>query len=508
MKTKKVRMNKRLYSQRLPRAMCHMMLGLMLGVVLPAVAQPSGTEGAAANLPLKRGAGQPRSSSPQVSIDIQNGDIRQVLGLIGKELGLNVIVSDSVKGSVTVVMKNVPASEILQSIYQQRGLDGRMEDGILVVRPRSEALEQERLSMEMQQQAQSIGPLKQQAFHLRFAHAVDLEKLVRDQLTARGKVSIDARTNTVFVNDTALKLSEIATMIHAVDQPIRQVLIEARIVEANETFNEELGVRLGALDSVRVGGGGLQIGGGQYVPPTQAGQALNYNRLVPGGTPTYQTLSSVNGQPFGVSQSLGAVNLPTTKAAAGTLSFALLNPTGSRILNVELSALESDGRGKIISSPKVVTGDNIKAVIEDGSEIPYVSTAQTGGTTIPTIEFKKAVLSLDVTPQITPDGKVRLKLVVRKEEPDYATMLLIPGSTNPPIKSTVVTTDVLVENGGTVSIGGVFIKKVDNLVTQVPLLGDIPFIGNLFKYRSTTEQRRELLVFISPQIMAGGVDRP
>ena len=194
--------------------------------------------------------------------------------------------------------------------------------------------------------------------------------------------------------------------------------------------------------------------------------------------------------------------MPTTRAAAGTLAFALLNPTGSKILNVELSALESDGRGKIISSPKVVTGENVKALIEDGTEIPYLSTAQTGGTTIPTVEFKKAVLSLDVTPQITPDGKVRLKLIVRKEEPDYATMMLIPGSTNPPIKSTVVTTDVLVENGGTVSIGGVFIKKVDNLVTQVPFLGDIPFLGNLFKYRSTTEQRRELLVFISPQIMA------
>ena len=248
----------------------------------------------------------------------------------------------------------------------------------------------------------------------------------------------------------------------------------------------------------------MQIGGGQYVPPTQAGQPLTYNRAVPGGTATYQTLSSVNGQPFAVSQTLGAVNLPVTKAAAGTLSFALLNPSGSRILNVELSALESDGRGKIISSPKVVTGDNVKAVIEDGTEIPYVSTAQTGGTTIPTVEFKKAVLSLDVTPQITPDGKVRLKLVVRKEEPDYQAMLLVPNSTNPPIKSTVVTTDVLVENGGTVSIGGVFIKKVDNLVTQVPFLGDIPFVGNLFKYRSTTETRRELLVFISPQIMAGG----
>ena len=444
------------------------------------------------------------NAKPRISIDIQNGDVRQVLGLIGKELGLNVIASDSVKGSVTIVMRNVPASEILQSIYQQKGLVGRMEDGILVVRPRSEVVEQDRLSMEMQQQAQAIGPLKQQAFRLRFAQAVDLEKLVREQLTARGKVSVDSRTNTLFVNDTALKLGEIASLIRSVDQPIRQVLIEARIVEANETFNEELGIRLGALDSVRVGGGGLQIGGGQYVPPTQAGQPLTYNRAVPGGTATYQTLSSVNGQPFAVSQTLGAVNLPVTKAAAGTLSFALLNPSGSRILNVELSALESDGRGKIISSPKVVTGDNVKAVIEDGTEIPYVSTAQTGGTTIPTVEFKKAVLSLDVTPQITPDGKVRLKLVVRKEEPDYQAMLLVPNSTNPPIKSTVVTTDVLVENGGTVSIGGVFIKKVDNLVTQVPFLGDIPFVGNLFKYRSTTETRRELLVFISPQLMAGG----
>ncbi len=349
-----------------------------------AFGQTSPADSAGGNTAPKRGISR-QYATQRVSMDIQNGDVRQVLGFIGQELGLNVVVSDSVKGSVTIVMKNVPAAEILQSIYQQRGLVGRMEDGILVVRPRTEAVEQERLSMEMQQQAQAIGPLSQQAFHLRFAHAADLEKLVRDQLTARGKMSVDARTNTLFVNDTALKLSEIAAMIRSVDQPIRQVLIEARIVEANETFNEELGIRLGALDSVRMGGGGLQIGGGQYVPPTQAGQALNYNRLVPGGTPTYQTLNSVTGQPFAVSQTLGAVNLPTAKAAAGTISFALLNPSGSRILNVELSALESDGRGKIISSPKVVTGDNIKAVIEDGTEIPYVSTAHTWGTTIPTV---------------------------------------------------------------------------------------------------------------------------
>lgn len=460
---------------------------------------PSGPSATKPRFKNGQGAG-----SPRISIDIQNGDVRQVLGLIGKEVGLNVVVSDSVKGVITIVMHDVPAEEILQSIYQQKGLVGQMDAGVLVIRPRVEAAEQDRLNMEMQQQTQAIGPLRQQAFRMKFAQALDLEKLVREQLTLRGKVSVDSRTNTLFVNDTNLKLSEIASLIQSVDQPIRQVLIEARIVEANETFNEELGVRLGALDSVRTGGG-LQLGGGQYVPPTQAGQAFNYNRLVPGaaGTPTYQTINSVNGQPFAVNQTLGSVNLPTTRAAAGTLAFALLNPTGSKILNVELSALESDGRGKIVSSPKVVTGDNVKAVIEDGTEIPYLSTAQTGGTTIPTVEFKKAVLSLDVTPQITPDGKVRLKLVVRKEEPDYATMMLIPGSTNPPIKSTVVTTDVLVENGGTVSIGGVFIKKVDNLVTQVPFLGDIPFIGNLFKYRSTTEQRRELLVFISPQIMAG-----
>lgn len=485
---------------------CLLAGGMATTIATSVFAEPSVSAGPTSTAPngKEKDRNDKRRGAPHVSIDIQNGDVRQVLGLLGRELGWNVVVSDSIKGNITIVMRDVPATEIMQSIYQQRGLVGQMEDGVLVIRPRAEAAEQERLSMEMQQQTQAIGPLRQQAFRLKFAQAADLEKLIREQLTMRGKASVDPRTNTLFVNDTNLKLGEVAAMIAAADQPIRQVLIEARIVEANETFNEELGVRLGALDSVRTGGG-LQLGGGQYVPSTQAGQALTYNRLVPGsaaGSPTYQTLNSVAGQPFAVNQTLGSVNLPTTRAAAGTLAFALLNPTGSKILNVELSALESDGRGKIISSPKVVTGENVKALIEDGTEIPYLSTAQTGGTTIPTVEFKKAVLSLDVTPQITPDGKVRLKLIVRKEEPDYATMMLIPGSTNPPIKSTVVTTDVLVENGGTVSIGGVFIKKVDNLVTQVPFLGDIPFLGNLFKYRSTTEQRRELLVFISPQIMA------
>ena len=246
-------------------------------------------------------------ANPRITLDIQNGDVRQVLALIGRELGINIVASEAVKGQVTIVMNNVPASEVLQSIFQQRGLVGKQEDGILIVRPKSEAMEQERVGMEIAQQAQSIGPLKQEAFRLRFAQAIDLEKLVREQLTPRGKVSVDSRTNTLFVNDTASKLSEIALLVKSVDQPIRQVLIEARIVEANETFNEELGVRLGALDTVRMGGGGLQIGGGQYVPPTQAAQALNYNRLVPGGTPSYQTLNSVNGQPFSVNRKRSAV---------------------------------------------------------------------------------------------------------------------------------------------------------------------------------------------------------
>jgi type IV pilus assembly protein PilQ len=271
-------------------------------------------------------------------------------------------------------------------------------------------------------------------------------------------------------------LEEIRTFIKAIDVGARQVMIEARVVEANDSFNRDLGVKLNFINSkaVQLGGSGVYGVGGSITPAT---------------TTTPATL---------VQTPMGGVNLPSYASTGGTLAFSLFNSSLTRILNLELAALESDGVGKIISSPRVITANNVKAKIEDGSEIPYVTTQSSGGTTTQTVSFKAAKLSLEVTPQITPEGTVRMALIVKKEEADFTRAIL----GNPPIKSSIVETNVVVENGGTVVIGGVFVTSNQASTEKVPVLGDIPFFGWLFKYKADVGERRELLIFITPRILS------
>ena len=289
-------------------------------------------------------------------------------------------------------------------------------------------------------------------------------------LSKRGSAVADPASNILFVNDIPTKLEEIRAFIKAVDIGARQVLIEARVVQASDNFNRNLGVRLNFLNGTRtnVGGSDIQIGGGRY---SSTGQA---------------------------SQQTAGVNLPSFTSTGGALAFSLFNADLTKILNLELAALESDGVGKIISSPRVITANNVKAKIEDGTEVPYVTTSSSGGTTTQTVSFKPAKLSLEVTPQITPEGTVKMQLVVKKEEPDFTRAIL----GNPPIKSSIVETNVVVENGGTVVIGGVFVTDSQVNTEKVPLLGDIPFLGWLFKYRNDTGSRKELLVFITPRVVS------
>ncbi len=421
---------------------------------------------------------------PRVSINYQNGDVRALLKLMAEELGLNAVISDTVTGTTTLVLKDVPADQVIDIIFQQKGLDMRKKGNIMMIAPRDEIATREKLDFESRQQISELEPIQHEQFALNYQKAGDVAKLLagvggvggspggasQRLLSKRGNAIADAQSNILFVNDIPSKLEEIRKFIKAIDTGSRQVMIEARVVEAQDTFNRDLGVRLNFLSTTRsqLGGSGVYAGGGTYSP---SGQVTN--------------------------QTIG-VNLPSFTNVGGTLAFALFNASLTRILNLELAALESDGLGKIVSSPRVITANNVKAKIQDGTEIPYVTTATGGGVATQNVSFKTAALSLEATPQITPEGTVRMLLVVKKEEPDWTRAVL----GNPPIKTATVETNVVVENGGTVVIGGVYITKKENVTEKVPLLGDIPFFGYLFKYQNDTGQRRELLFFITPRIIS------
>jgi type IV pilus assembly protein PilQ len=411
---------------------------------------------------------------PRVSINYQNGDVRALLRLMAEELGLNAVISETVTGTTTLVLKDVPADQVIDIIFQQKGLDMRKKGNIIMIAPRDEIATREKLEFESKQQISELEPLQSEQFALNYHRADNVAKLLAGlsplgggggntalrMLSKRGSTISDTQSNLLFVTDIPSKLEEIRSFIKAIDIGARQVLIEARVVEANDTFNRDLGVKLNF-----------------FKRPPSAGS----DGVIPGGT----------------SGTVG-VNLPSFTSTGGTLALSLFNRGQTQILNLELAALESDGVGKIISSPRVVTANNVKAKIEDGTEVPYVTTQTGGGVATQTVSFKSAKLSLEVTPQITPEGTVRMDLVVKKEEPDWTRAIL----QNPPIKSSIVETNVVVENGGTVVIGGVFVTSNQASTEKVPLLGDIPFFGWLFKYKADIGERRELLVFITPRIMS------
>lgn len=436
---------------------------------------------------------------PRVSINYQNGDVRALLRLMAEELGLNAVISETVTGTTTLVLKDVPADQVIDIIFQQKGLDMRKKGNILLIAPREELATREKLEFESRQQITDIEPLKVEQFTLNYQKAGDIARLLAGQAIAgvggstqrimskRGSAVADAQSNLLFVNDVPSKLEEIAAFIKAVDIGSRQVLIEARVVEAGDEFKRDLGMKMNFLGSkpVQVGGGGVFAGGGVY---------NNSNLATPSSPP-----GSFNAGPGGqTSPSVIGVNLPSFTSTGGTLALSLFNASVTRILNLELAALETDGLGKIISSPRVVTANNMKAKISDGTEIPYTTTATGGGVATQNVSFKTAALVLEVTPQITPEGTVRMKLNIKKEEPDWTRSIL----GNPPIKSSTVETDVVVENGGTVVIGGVFKLDDQGSTEKVPFFGDIPFFGWAFKYEKKLASRRELLFFITPRVIS------
>ena len=363
----------------------------------------------------------------------------------------------------------------------------RKNGNVVWIAPRDELATKEKLALEAQQQIQELEPTRTESFQLSYQKADAVKKLLSDVnqsvLSKRGGAVVDPRTNTVFVQDTPGKLEEVAQLIKKIDVPVRQVMIEARIVEATDTFGRALGARLGTVtkgDGFSVPGADrlrMFLGGNVRSTGVQTGQAQDYSQSF---------------FPDSLAVNLPAPSLGAASGSAGAFTFTLFNPSQTRFLNLEISALQLDARGKLISSPRVITADNIEANIEQGTEIPYQTATASGATSI---SFRKATLSLKVKPQITPDDNVIMKLDVHKDSIGVTT------NAGPAIDTKQVTTEVLVENGGTVGIGGIYTQDETMQLSKIPLLGDIPIIGFLFRNERRFNDRRELLVFVTPRIL-------
>jgi type IV pilus assembly protein PilQ len=446
----------------------------------------------------------PGYSGEKLSLNFQNIEVRALLQVIADFTNFNVVTSDTVTGTVTLRLKDVPWDQALDIIMQAKGLGVRKSGNVLWIAPKDEINAKEKMDLEAKVEVAKLEPLRTQAFQLNYVKAADIAKGLTGQslagsggsggasvttkmLSERGSVLFEIRTNQLFVSDTPSKLEEIQQLITKVDIPVRQVLIEARIVEADDRFGRTLGVRLGAVDLRGVQGGtpGYGVGGDNRITIGGNYQAVGQQTLqVTGATgATIYPNSNFVSLP---ANAINSVN-PTTFAVS------LFSAGANRFLNLELSALEADGRGRIVSSPRVITADQVKALIEQGTELPYLVSSSSGATSI---AFRKANLKLEVTPQITPEGGIILDVDVNK---DSVGLLTTAGYA---IDTKHVQTQVLVENGGTVVIGGIFVQTDSKSENKVPLLGDLPVLGHLFKNTSLTSNKSELLIFLTPKVVS------
>ncbi len=439
----------------------------------------------------------PGYSGEKLSLNFQNIEVRSLLQVIADFTNFNIVTSDTVSGSLTLRLKDVPWDQALQIIMDAKGLGMRKSGTVLWIAPKDEIDERTRKDFEAQAAIEKLEPLRTQAFQLNYAKAADMVTQLTTSsqggssgtnhnnrfLTARGNAIAEPRTNQLFVTDTPSKLEEVRQLLLSLDVPVRQVLIEARIVEARDTFGRSLGVRLGGGDlrASKGGDGGYGLGGG--------------NRLALGSSMNNaNSATGMAGTSYNSEQNF--INLPaslSSAAAFGNFALSIFNSAANRFLTLELSAMEADGQGKIVSSPRLITADQTKALIEQGTEYPYTVTAPNGATTI---NFKKAVLKLEVTPQITPEGNIILDLDVNKDSRGETTQQGVA------IDTKHVRTQVLVENGGTVVIGGIFTMEEINQENKIPLLGDVPVVGNLFKSRTRESTKNEVLVFITPKVIS------
>jgi len=461
-------------------------------------------------LPLHSQEVKPMYTGAPMSLNFQHIEVRTALQIIADFTGLNLIASDSVTGSLTLKLHKVPWDQVLDIMAQSKGLSVRKQGNVVWVAPRAEVAAREKLEYESTLAAQNLEPMQTRSFVLNYAKAQEVVAHIQGGavlsampplaglggfgsgwsgmglpaggtriLSPRGSAMAELRTNQIFVTDIAERLTQVAQMIAKIDIPLRQVMIEARIVQASDTFGQTLGVRLGGL-----GQSGAQTVWG----PTNANVIANTNPIAQQGT-------SFNTANKALDTSGSFVNLPAASLngfASASFAVSIFNSAKNQFLNLELSALEADGQGKVVSSPRVVTADQGKAVIEQGTELPYQVAAASGATSL---AFRKANLKLEVTPQITPEGAIVLDLDISKDS---------VGQTTPAgfaIDTKHIKTQVLVENGGTVMIGGIYESSAQEDEYKVPLLGDIPVLGYLFKNRRQAQAKQELLVFITPKML-------
>jgi type IV pilus assembly protein PilQ len=437
----------------------------------------------------------PGYAGEKLSLNFQNIEVRSLLQVIADFTNFNIVTSDSVTGNVTLRLKDVPWDQALDIILQAKGLGMRKAGNVLWIAPKDEIAAKEKLELESRAAIQNLEPLRTQSFQLNYTKAADIASqltagpVANRVLSARGSVIAEPRTNQIFVTDVPGRLEQVQQLIGKLDIAVRQVLIEARIVEASDTFGKSLGARLGVVD--------LRLNN-QFGTGTQGYGVGGQRGSVTG---TYDAVSAQTGQVKRDDSSFNTLNtsffnLPAAgQGGFSPASFAvsLFGAGANRFLNLELSALEADGKGKLVSSPRIVTADQQKALIEQGTEFPYQQATSSGATSV---AFRRATLKLEVTPQITPEGNIILDLDISKDSRGETTAAGIA------INTKHIRTQVLVENGGTVVIGGIFELTEAENETKVPLLGDLPAVGNLFKSKQRSSNKQEMLVFITPKMVS------
>jgi len=434
----------------------------------------------------------------RLTLNFQDIETRAVLQLLAETSGQNIVVSDSVQGNVTLRLQNVPWDQALDIVLRTKGLDKRQDGNVIYVAPSEELQAREKQQLEAQKAIVELAPVRTEYLQVNYAKASDLAALIKSQgktslLSDRGSVSVDERTNTLLLQDTADRLADIRRLVSTLDIPVKQVLIESRIVIVNDSFSRELGVRFGSAFVNNVGEDGMfWLGNNGLNNATGNGGPIisgsNGSTPPPSGQGAVQT---------GAAPGRYIVNLPVANPAMN-LAMTLLN--SNYVVDLEISAAQREGRGEVISAPRVITANGQEAYIEQGREIPYQESASSGATTT---QFKKAVLSLTVTPQITPDDRLILDLKVTKDSVgEY-----VPSATGglvPSIDTRQITTQVLVNDGQTVVLGGILETDSRDDVSKVPFLGDIPGLGVLFRKKATRDDKNELLIFVTPKILREG----
>ncbi len=412
----------------------------------------------------------------KLSLNFQNVEIRTVFDVIAEFTGLNIIVSDTVTGNITLRLKDVPWDQAMDVIVKNKGLAIRKTGNVIMVAPAEEVAAKEKIQLEASQQIEDLEPIHTEVFNLKYMKADALKAILTDSkqriLSKRGSAVVDPRTNTVFVQDSTKYLEYVQSIINKTDVAVKQVMIESRLVLADEKFGKSLGARFGVQSQGIADRGNTK---------TFIGGSLDKTSAV-----TTQGNGGITAGTGGLNSNLPVGN------AFGSLAFSLFRLPAGLLLNLELTALETDKRGKIVSSPRVTTANQTKAKIEQGTEIPYLEASSSGAATV---SFKKAVLSLEVTPQITPDDKIIMDLEVKKQKVGQ----VFNGV--PSIDTQNINTQVLVSNGETAVLGGIFELTERNDVDKVPFFGDLPVIGNIFKRRTRQDDKTELLIFITPKIM-------